>query len=1152
MASRVIATILSLKDNFSKTIQGTTENTKAFQRQIQHTQNDIAKFRNNIGESFGTIKTKVAGALAGLGFAEVAKKSVEFASNLVEVQNVVDQTFGKGASQIDAWSKTALNAYGLNQLQAKQFTGYLGAMMKSSGIAGDSLTKMSEDLVGLSGDMASFDNLDPEIAFEKIRSGISGETEPLKEIGINMDVANLKAYALSQGITKSYESMSQAKQVTLRYNYLMSVTADKHGDFAKTQQTFANQMRIAKANVEQMGASIATNFLPFLNKMLLTFNNGGLKSIGTIFSGIGNTIVSIANNAKVPLQSLMNSFGNLGQASGIKNLFSGIDSKPLETLKWTINSVIYGLRDLVNFVSQHAAATKTILAGLGGALIATKFVQEGVKIQGTIKDIKKGVEGLQGLSKAGKLLSSIFSVPVNAVPFIIAITVIASIAYIVIKNWTPLKNFFTGIWSSITQGASNFSNGVKNVISDVGNTIKSIFSGIGSFFSGLWSGITNTAVSVWNGIKTTASTIWNGIKSVFSTVVTSIVTFVNTKFSSQIQAITIIFNSIRNIFSSIWNGIKTIVLGVVLVIMDIISGKFGSVRTDISKILKSLGNDIRNIGNNIRLIIITVINAIRTTAIQLFTGMVNGIKSIWNGIRNFFSSLWLNLKLGAINGWNAFRNGISGIVSGVVSWIINTWNSIINWFATLPSRLYQSGVSMFTSLKNGISNTIVNIGSWISQKFQGFVSFFTSLPSKASTWAHDMIQGFLQGINDKIDAVKKGASNIADKIRSILHFSTPDEGPLKPYAQWMPDFINGMNEGVINTTPNIVKGVTDMATNITTPINNFVALNNTLGINAIQQLSAGISSQTSNVVATAQSLASSVLQGVKDIFGIRSPSRKMFQVGIHFMQGFINSLKSSGIGDVIKKIFGDIASLANGTLGGALGNIIENFIDTGNLSGLGKMLQGIMQNGLGFLSGGGNVAEWISAAIALTGVSSDWAEPLAEIIQHESGGDPNSINLWDSNAAAGHPSKGLMQLIDENMSDYHLPGLTDIYNPIANIAAGIKLIQHDYGSVYNVPGVRALAEGRPYVGYANGTQSSKEGKAEVGEYEAEIVTGRKVVDLRGGSKVYKGSDTKKILGSRGDIKVYVIVKGNVIGNEEFMEQCGEYVGNKVLAVIDNQ
>jgi hypothetical protein len=113
-------------------------------------------------------------------------------------------------------------------------------MMKSSGMAGNEIVKMSTDLAGLAADMASFYNLDFETAFEKIRSGISGETEPLKQLGINMSVANLEAFALEKGITKAFNSMSQQEQIMLRYQYLMKATADAQGDSARTSDGFSS------------------------------------------------------------------------------------------------------------------------------------------------------------------------------------------------------------------------------------------------------------------------------------------------------------------------------------------------------------------------------------------------------------------------------------------------------------------------------------------------------------------------------------------------------------------------------------------------------------------------------------------------------------------------------------------------------------------------------------------------------------------------------------------------------------------------------------------------------------------------------------------------------------------------------------------------
>lgn len=204
---------------------------------------------------------------------DTIKTGIDYASDLAEVQNVVDVTFGSATEAINSWSKECLAAYGMNEVSAKRYAGTIGAMLKSSGLAGDAIVDMSKDMVGLAGDMASFYNLDLETAFEKIRSGISGETEPLKQLGINMSVANLEAYALSQGITTAYNEMSQAEQVMLRYNYLMSTTADAQGDFARTQDSYANQTRLLSESWLEFTGVMAEQLLPVLMTIVSWLNN---------------------------------------------------------------------------------------------------------------------------------------------------------------------------------------------------------------------------------------------------------------------------------------------------------------------------------------------------------------------------------------------------------------------------------------------------------------------------------------------------------------------------------------------------------------------------------------------------------------------------------------------------------------------------------------------------------------------------------------------------------------------------------------------------------------------------------------------------------------------------------------------------------------
>lgn len=236
---------------------------------LQQVQSQTAKTSKKV-DSLGGVFSKGL-QIFGVGYLineirELGVQGVDTASDLAEVQNVVDVTFAESASQINKWSKNTLKSFGLSELQAKKYSGTMGAMLKSSGLTGDGMLTMSTNLTELAGDMSSFYNLDHEESWTKIQAGISGETEPLKQIGINMSVANLEAFALSKGIKTSYQNMDQASQTALRYAYLMDVTKDAQGDFARTQGGHANQTRIWATNVQKLAGNFMNAFLPAITE----------------------------------------------------------------------------------------------------------------------------------------------------------------------------------------------------------------------------------------------------------------------------------------------------------------------------------------------------------------------------------------------------------------------------------------------------------------------------------------------------------------------------------------------------------------------------------------------------------------------------------------------------------------------------------------------------------------------------------------------------------------------------------------------------------------------------------------------------------------------------------------------------------------------
>ena len=250
--------------------------TRAIQKETKNWDEAAQQSTNNIGNSFSSmLKKLVAGFSAvkiGKALLDLGKDAIQAASDLEEVQNVVDVTFGDGAAKIETWAKNAGAQFGLTETQAKRFTSTLGAMAKSAGLSGSQIVDMSTDLAGLAADMASFYNLDFDTTFQKIRSGLSGETEPLKQLGINMSVANLNAFALQQGLEKTFEKMTQGEQTMLRYQYIMSTTADAQGDFSRTSDGYANSMRKFETNVNAIKTALGQTFLDIVGEAVNGLN----------------------------------------------------------------------------------------------------------------------------------------------------------------------------------------------------------------------------------------------------------------------------------------------------------------------------------------------------------------------------------------------------------------------------------------------------------------------------------------------------------------------------------------------------------------------------------------------------------------------------------------------------------------------------------------------------------------------------------------------------------------------------------------------------------------------------------------------------------------------------------------------------------------
>lgn len=236
-----------------------------------------------------TLKFKASIVAIKVAVSKFTKSALQFASDLEEVQNVVEVVYGDMSNAVDKWSKTAAKNYGLSETIAKKYAGLYGAMSKSFDFATEDALTMGTTLAGLAGDVASFYNISVEDAYKKLKSVYSGETETLKDIGVVMTQTALDQYALAHGYGRTTKEMSEQEKVALRYRFILDKLSEANGDYQRTSHHWANMVRTAKLEIQSLSGEVGSELMPAA-KIVFSSAVNGIKTvlayIKTVASGI--------------------------------------------------------------------------------------------------------------------------------------------------------------------------------------------------------------------------------------------------------------------------------------------------------------------------------------------------------------------------------------------------------------------------------------------------------------------------------------------------------------------------------------------------------------------------------------------------------------------------------------------------------------------------------------------------------------------------------------------------------------------------------------------------------------------------------------------------------------------------------------------------
>lgn len=897
-------------------------------KSIKRTRSGFSGLASTIGKFYATywLVMRAVGKIGG---------AVDLASQLTEVQNVVDTTFGDMASKVDDFTKTSIQDFGMSELTVKQISSRFQALGTSIGISSeqvangtavankalmsqnntlykttDSMADMSLNLTRLAGDMASFYDVDQADVAKSLQSIFSGTIAPLRRYGLDLTQATLSEWAMKNGLDANIKSMTQAEKVLLRYNYVMANTQAAQGDFAKTANTWANSVRVLKQEFQAWGSIIGSviinalkPFVQALNKVMLkviSFTRTVADALGAIF---GWTIEISGRGATADgMEDIADGVGDIGDNADSSN-------KKAQKLKKTLLSIdeIHALDDNSDSGSGGGSGS----GGSGGGGAGSGVNSSLKKTDGLLEKYKSSIKDLYSL---GKYIGDALASAMESID-----------------------------WKKIYQKADNFGKGLADFLN--GLISPRLFYDLGATIAGSL----NTALHFLNSFGTTFDwtnfglSIANGINGFFENFDFALLA---KTINAWVQGIyTMLTTAIKNVsWKDILKGItdflsnldiKTVEIIVgTLLIKKIISLKLGSVA--LAFIGKSLSKAIAQaiaskigfelvegagIGTGAADLLATIGSAFSAIAGTILS-IVNFVKMLKDG----FS--WVNeilmvigvalATIGAIlAGVAALPAVIVGAIVAAVSTIVvlvkDNWNTICELFSTagewFNGNVIEPVVSFFKDMWKTISGFFGSLWKDIVTVWQGASKWFSST-------VIEPIVGFFKGFATRAQQIFQGVWIIIQAIW-IVASSWFNNNVITPISNLF-NFLKTFIQTTIQTAKDFVfstwQGVASwFSGTVIQPISNF-----------FNMLKAGITSALS----VAKNFVISTWQGVASWFNgnVISPITNCFNIMKNGITNAFNYVWSSIRGGVTGAMNYVISKIENGV----------NFV----VSGINSLLRG--------------------------------------------------------------------------------------------------------------------------------------------------------------------------------------------------------------------
>ena len=839
-----------------------------------HVEKQTAKIQGSFSK-IGKVIGAVLGATAVLALVSFGKSCIQLGSDLAEVQNVIDVTFGAMSQRVNAFSKNAMTQFGLSELTAKKYMGTYGAMAKSFGIVEEAGYQMSAAITGLTGDVASFYNLSTDEAYTKLKSIFTGETESLKELGVVMTQTALDQYALNEGFGKTTAKMTEQEKVMLRYQFVMSALADASGDFARTSNSWANQTRVLGLQFESLKATIGQGLINAFTPVIRVINTilAKLQTLAAYFRAFTAALFGDAGGSSDAASSAASSMASAAGSSGAVADNMGSAAKSAKDMK---NSLA-AFDELNNLSGGDESGGAGGGGGAGGAGGVPDFGNLGgelfsdVTINPAVEEAARRVrEMLDAIRKAAE--------PTKEALKRLWDEGLAKLGTFV---WTGLKDFYD--YFLVPIGKWTLGTGIPMFLDAINNFLLKIN----------WEDINDALQRFWQALEPFAEAVGTGLLNFFHDLLSVGADFINEVVPGGLNAIAGALERIDpdkaekigyalgmiaaavagfKIFNAVFTPVKklltflggtAIVKGLVTLAeyLPLVAGGAGTLGEAFAIAFPKLAGFIGIIGSIAGTIgtalgaigsFVTAGAAVGGAAVAIGAAIVAAVVAVvaavvlnWDQIKAFFTETipawWEGTAVPFFEGIPAW---FSGVWSDVKGFFVQHWNALIDWFSEVPDRISEvidSIIGWFDELPHRIgyaigfvigtiitwaADIVTTVATEVPKIITGIVTFFVELPGKIYAtiikfrdnvvqWGKEILSAFTGKVTEIITGIVAFFAELPGKIyEKLLLFKDTVSKWKDDVVGWAGTYIPQMLNAIIDWFNKLPSRLVDIGKNM--------------------------------------------------------------------------------------------------------------------------------------------------------------------------------------------------------------------------------------------------------------------------------------------------------------------------------------------------